>query len=145
MLYDLLQDKEFGVILTNHANDIISYLLEKGEEFAIIVDITNVDFSPKLPPEFKLPEFTKFLLVNYTFESAKLEKGVLTFEAGFGKENFGSVVSVPLESILQILIDDTPIFINLTASLQPKHKPKSSMEALMSNPENAHLLKRFNK
>jgi len=141
MLYDLLQDEEFRVILTNHANDLISYLLEKGEQFGIIVDITNVTFSPQLPPSIKLPEFTKFLLVNYTFESAKLEKGVLTFEAGFGKENFGSVVSVPLESILQIVVDDTPIFINLTASLQPKNKPKSSLEALMSNPENERFLK----
>ena len=145
MLYDLLQDDEFGAILKNHAIDIIYYLFEKDQEFGILTDIKNVEFNPPLPAHIhsKLPEFTLFLLMNYTFESAKLEEGYLTFEAGFGEENFGSVVKVPIESILQIIVDETPIFVNLTASVQaPKNKPKSSMEALLSNPENQKFLKK---
>ena len=145
MLYDLLQDEEFAAILKNHAIDIIYYLFEKDQEFGVLTDIKNVEFNPPLPDHIraKLPEFTLFLLMNYTFESAKLENGMLTFEAGFGDENFGSVVSVPVESILQIIVDETPIFVNLTASVQaPKNKPKSSMEALLSNPENRKFFKK---
>ena len=144
MLYDILQDEEFGTILKNHAIDIITYLFEKNEEFGVLVDISSVDFDPMLPQEImqQLPEFTLFVLANYTYESAKLEGSTLSFEAGFGPQNFGSVVSVPVESILQIIIDETPIFVNLTASIAQKPKPKNSMEALLSNPENRKFLKK---
>ncbi len=144
MLYDILQDEEFGTILKNHAIDIITYLFEKNEEFGVLVDISSVDFDPMLPQEImqQLPEFTLFVLANYTYESAKLEGSTLSFEAGFGPQNFGSIVSVPVESILQIIIDETPIFVNLTASIAQKPKPKDSMEALLSNPENRKFLKK---
>ncbi len=144
MLYDILQDEEFGVILKNHAIDIINFLLEKNQEFGVLVDIKRVEFDPMLPREIyeQLPEFTLFLLMNYTFESTTLQNGILRFEAGFGPENFGSVVSVPVEAILQIIVDETPIFVNLTASIPKKTQPKSSMEALLSNPENRRFLKK---
>ncbi len=147
MLYDILQDAEFRAILKNHAIDIISYLFEKEEEFGVVVDIDAVDFNPPLPEHIfkQLPEFTLFLLMNYTYESAHLEDGKLIFEAGFGSENFGSVVSVPLDAILQIIVDETPIFVNLTASIKEKREEKgikSSMEALLSNPENQKFLKK---
>ncbi len=144
MLYEILQDEEFSTILKNHAIDVISYLFEKNEEFGILVDISSVSFDPPLPQEImqQLPEFTLFVLANYTYESASLQNSLLTFEAGFGPENFGSFVSVPVESILQIIVDETPIFVNLTASISKKPKPKNSMEALLSNPENRRFLKK---
>ena len=144
MLYDILQDAEFSIILKNHAIDIITYLFEKNQEFGVLVDISAVTFDPMLPEDImqQLPEFTLFVLANYTYESAKLEESTLIFEAGFGAQNFGSVVSVPIESILQIIVDETPIFVNLTASIAQKPKPKNSMEALLSNPENRKFLKK---
>ncbi|BCD60773.1 MULTISPECIES: hypothetical protein [unclassified Nitratiruptor] len=144
MLYDLLQDEEFSVILKNHAIDIIQYLFEKNQEFGVLVDLKRVTFEPMLPEDIykNLPEFTLFLLMNYTYESAYLENGQLTFEAGFGPQNFGSKVTVPVEAIIQIIVDETPIFVNLTASIAKKEKPKSSMEALLSNPENRRFLKK---
>ncbi len=145
MLYDILQDEEFATILTNHATDILYYLFEKDQEFGVLVDLKQVAFDPMLPQEIyeKLPEFTLFLLMNYTYESARLEDGVLQFEAGFGSENFGSVVRVPVGAILQIIVDETPIFVNLTATVPKQQtKPKSSMEALLSNPENRRFLKK---
>ncbi len=144
MLYDILQDTEFSIILKNHAIDIITYLFEKNQEFGVLVDISAVTFDPMLPEDImqQLPEFTLFVLENYTYESAKLEESTLIFEAGFGAQNFGSVVSVPIESILQIIVDETPIFVNLTASIAQKPKPKNSMEALLSNPENRKFLKK---
>ena len=144
MLYDILQDTEFSIILKNHAIDIITYLFEKNQEFGVLVDISAVTFDPMLPEDImqQLPEFTLFMLANYTYESAKVEESTLIFEAGFGAQNFGSVVSVPIESILQIIVDETPIFVNLTASIAQKPKPKNSMEALLSNPENRKFLKK---
>ncbi|BCD62753.1 hypothetical protein NitYY0826_C1636 [Nitratiruptor sp. YY08-26] len=144
MLYDILQDEEFAVILKNHAIDIITYLFEKNQEFGVLVEISSVTFEPELPKNIyeQLPEFTLFLLMNYTYESARLEEGKLVFEAGFGAENFGSVVTVPIEAVLQIIVDETPIFVNLTASLAKKQQPKNSMEALLSNPENRKFLKK---
>ncbi|PHR53601.1 MAG: hypothetical protein COA44_15160, partial [Arcobacter sp.] len=74
------------------------------------------------------------------------------FEAGFGADNLGSVVTVPLLGIMQIIIDETPIFVNLaspteTKVTEAKNNPsensgqKSSMEALLANPENKKFLK----
>ena len=145
MLYDILHDEEFVTILANHAIDILSYLFEKKQEFSILVDLKQVEFNPKLPQNIyeMFPEFTLFALMNYTYESARLHKGILEFEAGFGSENFGSVVHVPVEAILQIIVDDTPIFVNLTATIPKQNtRQKSSMEALLSNPENQRFLKK---
>ncbi len=148
MLYDILQDEEFATILTNHATDILYYLFEKNQEFSILADLKQVEFNPKLPQNIyeKFPEFILFALMNYTYESARLHKGVLEFEAGFGSENFGAVVRVPVNAILQIIVDETPIFVNLTATIPKRQtRPKSSMEALLSNPENQRFLKKENK
>ena len=144
MLYDILQDDEFAAILRSHAIEILQYLFEKGQEFGVIADLSQTTFDPMLPKEIyeALPEFPLFLLMNYTFDSAKLEDGKLVFEAGFGSENFGSVVSIPIEAILQIVVDETPIFANLTATLKKKRTYKNSMEALLSNPENRKFLKK---
>ncbi len=70
----------------------------------------------------------------------------LIFEAGFGQENIGSFVSVPLSAILQIVIEETPILINLSIPKEPEEKDnggvEKSMEALLSNPENQKLFKK---
>ncbi len=144
MLYDLLQDEEFAVILKNHATQLLQYLFEKDQEFGIIADRKSITFDPSLPKEIyeSLPEFPLFLLVNYTYESAKIEDGRLLFEAGFGPQNFGSVVTVPIDAILQIIVDETPIFVNLTATISKKPSVKNSMEAFLSNPENQKFLKK---
>jgi len=150
MLYDILQDDEFGTILKNHATNLIKYLLEKDEPFGVLADTKSIVFSPDLPEDIvsSFSEFTLFLLMNYTLESAYLNNGKLIFEAGFGPQNIGSVVTVPIESILQIVVDETPVFVNLTATIKKPKKEegiKSSMEALLSNPENAKLLKKKKK
>ncbi|WP_187647881.1 hypothetical protein [Nitrosophilus labii] len=150
MLYDILQEDEFSAILKNHATDLIRYFLEKDEPFGVLARTETLSFNPDIPKEIKetFAEFTLFLLVNYTLESAYTEDSKLIFEAGFGSENIGSVVTVPIESILQIIVDETPIFVNLTATINKPRKEegiKSSMEALLSNPENQKLLKKKKK
>ena len=75
---------------------------------------------------------------------------MIVFEAVFGAENFGSIVSVPLLAIMQIIVDETPILINLASyKKEVKRAYKSdesgienSMASFLSNPENSKFLKK---
>ncbi len=150
MIQAILSDEKFCDMMEEHIEDVIGYLFEKDVNFSILTNISEVDFNPPLPTYItdNFKPITMFVLAGYTFESAEIEEGVLSFEAGFGNENIGSVVSIPLLAILQILIEETPIFINLSIneSLKERKKEekgiKKSMEALLSNPENQKLLKK---
>jgi len=59
-------------------------------------------------------------------------------------------VTVPLLAIVQIIIDETPVFINHAVYREPRptaEEPsaggiENSMAALMSNPENQKFLKK---
>jgi hypothetical protein len=92
---------------------------------------------------------TLFFLAGYTFESARLEEETLIFEAGFGEENVGSFVQVPLLSIMQIIVDETPIFVNLASpsevasnkSTKRENGVENSMASFLSNPENQKFIK----
>lgn len=150
MLYNILQEDEFGFILKNHAKDLLEFFLEKNEPFGVLAKSSDLSFNPELPDDIKknFGEFVLFMIANYTLESAFIEKDSFIFEAGFGSENIGSLVTVPIESIFQIIVDETPIFVNLTATIKKKKSKSSvqnSMEALLSNPENLKLLKKKKK
>ncbi len=149
MLHFALSDEKFCDIMQEHIQELLEYLLSKGVNFSILVNVSEIDFQPPLPDEirntFKLT--TMFILAGYTFESTIIDDGVVSFEAGFGVDNFGSLVSIPLLAILQIIVEETPIFINLSipSSVKKVKKQKKgikkSMDALLSNPENKKLLK----
>jgi hypothetical protein len=59
-----------------------------------------------------------FSLVNYTFSTVNLTENHISFEAGFGEENFGSKVTIPLFAIFQIIINESILFINPTATVE---------------------------
>ncbi len=153
MLSDLLKNEEFKDLLSGHTEEITQFLVENGMDFGILCNLAEIEFNPELPEEIgkSLKPLTLFILSGYTLETAYLdhEQEALFFEAGFGEDNFGSVVSVPLDAIIQIAIDDTVIHINLAASIQkPKNKTKKakatiekSMNAFLSNPENEKFKK----
>ena len=42
----------------------------------------------------------------------------MTFEAGFGEENFGSVCRIPYFAIFQINIENSILYINPTATVE---------------------------
>jgi hypothetical protein len=134
--------------MQEHISKTIEYLFKKEQEFAIACEVKYISFSPELPLSIKgtFDHTVLFILSGFTFESAELKEGDFLFEAGFGNDNFGSVVSVPLLAIRQIFVGDNPIVINFSDPL-PKEKKestaskKSSMEALLNNPENKKLLK----
>jgi hypothetical protein len=150
MLHKALSDERFCDMMSEHIEDILIYLLEENINFSILTNIAEVDFQPALPSEIQdtFKPITMFVLAGYTYESAMVNSEILSFEAGFGADNYGSLVSVPLLGILQIIVEETPIFINLSIPIDKKEKKdkkrgvKKSMEALLSNPENKKLLKK---
>jgi len=146
-LKNFFSDKDFVEIMQIHSREIIELLLDKGMLFSILVNISEVTFDPDLPDHIKkgFKPITLFALAGYTYETILIDDEYLEFEAGFGSENIGSVVKVPLYAIIQILIEDTPIYINLSRKLDEK-KQKSRIERskniFLSNPENQKYLKK---
>ena len=147
MLQDVLNNPDFSHEMKRHVKETLEILLKKGINFSILTNVAEINFEPQLPQEIRasFKPITMFVLAGYTFESCVVDDWGISFEAGFGHENFGSLVSVPMLSVLQIIIEETPILINLSVDVDEKPKSqekgvKRSMEALLSNPENKKLL-----
>lgn len=150
MLQSVLNDVEFSKEMKRHVKEVLEILLKKGINFSILTNVSEISFDPPLPEEISssFKPITMFVLAGYTFESCIVDDWGISFEAGFGHENFGSLVSVPMLSVLQVIVVETPILINLSVEVPEKPKKdktegvKRSMEALLSNPENEKLLKK---
>lgn len=148
MTINLLQTPEYKAITKSHILQTIEYLFSQNQEFAVACEIAHVSFSPALPKGIteSFQETVLFILSGYTFESASIDKKYFSFEAGFGPENFGATVTVPLLAIKQVLLGENPLVFNLSRYEEEKKKEanstKSSMEALLKNPENKKLLKK---
>ncbi len=137
--------------MENHVREMLIYLFENEQNFGILCKIEHITFDPPLPKHIsdEFRAMTLFFLAGYTFESARIENNALIFEAGFGHENVGSFVTVPLLSIVQIIIDDTPAFVNLAlpqeqrpaAAVESDEGVQNSMSAFLANPENQKFLK----
>ncbi len=155
MLYDVLKDQDYSNLMKKHIIGLLSHLFDKNQNFGVLCKIETLTFNPELPSDItsEFRPMTLFFLAGYTFESAKIDDDYLIFEAGFGPDNLGSVVTVPLLGIMQIIIDETPIFVNLASPVETnetkaknnenseRNGEKSSMEALLANPENKKFLK----
>ncbi len=152
MLENIIQDREFAQLMKKNIQELIILLFQKEQNFGILCKIEDVSFEPELPESInsEFRPLTLFFLAGYTFETARIENNLLIFEAGFGNDNFGSIVSVPLLSILQIIIDETPVLINISAYKEEESKEKdnvdesgvkNSMASFLSNPENSKFLK----
>ena len=148
MTINLFQTPEYKALISDHIFKTISYMFGKQQEFAIACEIKHITFSPELPTEIKesFDETVLFILSGYTYESAKLEDEYFSFEAGFGTDNFGSTVHVPLLAIKQMFVGDHPIVINLAEHSEKEEVAKvaknNSMKTLLNNPENKKLLKK---
>jgi len=152
VLENITEDKKFAELMQKTMIDLIVLLFEKEQNFGVLCNVQEVSFNPELPDDIRA-EFrpmTLFFLAGYTFETAHIEDDHLVFEAGFGRENIGSVVSIPLLGILQIIVEETPIFINVSnykEEIAPTVKEvdengvQNSMASFLNNPENAKFLK----
>jgi len=153
MTINLLQTPEYKALMQSHILQTIEYLFNKNQEFAVACEIEDILFTPELPQDIQssFNDTVLFIVSGYAFESASVDKEYFTFEAGFGPENFGATVTVPLLAIKQVMLGENPILFNLskyerekigTGVKKKKTSSKSSMEALLNNPENMKLLKK---
>lgn len=147
MLEDILDDEKFGLLMKMHVYECIDYLLQNDQPFSVMANLDLVKFNPELPTEISSafrPPVIVFTLDGYTFQSAKLSGDELSFEAGFGADNFASFVSFPLGAIVQILVENSPILINFAIHKEKENKNKTekSMSMFMSNPKNRELFKK---
>lgn len=153
MTINLFQTPEYRTLMQSHIFDTITYLFNKDQEFALACEVKTITFNPELPTEIldSFNETVLFILSGYTLESAQLEESYFSFEAGFGSDNFGSLVTIPLLGIQQVFVGDNPVVINHAKPVKDeegreendsrKALKSSSMEALLNNPENKKLLK----
>jgi len=153
MVTNLLYDTKFATLMENSATELIKYLFDKNIEFGVVCDTAGVSFDPVLPKDImkNIKQIALFVVSGYSFESAYLsDENTLYFEAGFGPQNFGSTVGISIDKIAQIVVEDTPIFINISAGQkkkvqapkEPTDSESKSMERLLSNPENKRFLKK---
>lgn len=151
MIDEVIKDRMFKEKMELHAREVVEYLVHKNEPFSILCNISLTEFDPPLPEEIasSFKPLTLFVLAGYTFESLNVDDEYIYFEAGFGPNNIGSFVTVPLFGILQIIVDESVLFVNLTAGSEEFRQQKeeeegvkNSMKALLDNPENRKLLKK---
>lgn len=152
MLENIIQDRDFALLMKKNIHEMIVYFFEKEQNFGILCRIDDVSFEPALPESIntEFRPMTLFFLAGYTFETAQIIDDMLVFEAGFGSDNFGSVVSVPLLSIMQIIIEESTVLINLSSYEEKKSIKEevdekgieNSMSSFLSNPENSKFLKK---
>jgi len=153
VLESVINNKEFAKLMKKNIQELIIYFFNQEQNFGILCKIEDITFDPELPESInsEFRPLTLFFLAGYTFETARIEDNHLIFEAGFGADNFGSVVTVPLLSIMQIIIDETPVLINLANHNEEDEKEskavdengvKNSMASFLSNPENSKFLKK---
>jgi len=120
MIQNIIEQPLYKDLMSSQIKQIIEYLQDNSEGFSITANIQGVSFEPELPAPISqnFAQFTLFTLANYTFESLQIEDDYITFEAGFGEENFGSFCTIPYFAIFQISMEGSILHINPTATIQ---------------------------
>ena len=144
MIKDIIENNEYKSLVEKQIKENVLFLLEKQQEFSITANIQPINFTPELPKVIKdqMHKFSLFTLSNYTYTTVQIDDNYISFEAGFGNENFGSVVKIPLYAIFQIIIDESILYINSVATVEKFNSDlkKNSFNIFKSNPNN----KKFN-
>jgi hypothetical protein len=144
MIHNLISTKEYKDLTTKQIKEILVFLVDQKVDFSLTANIDGVIFTPEIPNSIKkyFTKFTLFSLANYTLQSLELHENYLTFEAGFGSENFGSVCQVPYYAIFQISIENSILFLNPTATLEKYFMSKEEEEKQMEKSRKAFKLNR---
>ena len=144
MIKDIIENNDYKSLVTKQIKETIIFLMNNNQEFSITANIDPIVFTPDLPKVIKdqLNKYSLFVLSNYTYTTIILNDEFITFEAGFGSENFGSVVKIPLHSVFQIIVDESILYINSVATVDKFNKNivLNSMNVFKKNPNN----KKFN-
>ena len=144
MLENLINSPKYKNFTSSQVKDLLNFLVEEQIEFSLTANTKGVDFNPEIPESISkaFSQFTLFTLANYTFESIVIEDDMISFEAGFGSENFGSVCSLPFYAVFQISIDNSILFINPSATIEKYFKEDKEEEKQKERSMNAfHLNK----
>jgi len=144
----LLYNKQYKQLLIKQLKEQILFFLSNSIDFSIVVNMdSGVDFNPPLPDEIVagFREFTLFTISGYTFKSAYVQDDTFIFEAGFGSDNIGAIVYVDLDRILQLLRGETPVFINITATVAQDVEIKNSFDIFASKEKNQKFFKKGKK
>jgi hypothetical protein len=140
MIKDIIENQEYKNLVEKQIKENILFLLKKNQEFSITANIESITFTPELPKVIRdqMQKFSLFILSNYTYTTIEIDDDYLTFEAGFGNENFGSVVKIPLYAIFQIVVDESILYLNSVATVEKFNKDlrKNSMSIFKNNPNN---------
>ncbi|MDD4330575.1 MAG: hypothetical protein PHD79_11515 [Aliarcobacter sp.] len=140
MIKDIIENNEYKSLVEKQIKENVLFLLEKKQEFSITANIQPISFTPELPKVIKdqMHKFSLFTLSNYTYTTVQIDDNYISFEAGFGNENFGSVVKIPLYAIFQIIIDESILYINSVATVEKFNSDlkKNSFNIFKSNPNN---------
>ena len=140
MIKDIIENEEYKDLVESQIKENILFLLEKNQEFSITANIEPVTFNPELPSVIKnqMHKFSLFTLSNYTYTTIQIDNEYMSFEAGFGNENFGSVVKIPLHAIFQIIVDESILYLNSVATVEKFNKDlrKNSFDVFNNNPNN---------
>lgn len=146
MIKDVIENENYKNLVSSQIKNTIEFLIGNDEEFAITANIKGITFTPELPVAIydQLSAFSLFILANYTYTTLDLDEEYIYFEAGFGKENFGSLVKIPFNAIFQIIVDESILFVNSTATVQDffsqKDQDNKSLNAFKKNPNNQSLI-----
>ncbi len=144
MIKNIIENDEYKNLVEKQIKENVLFLLDKNQEFSITANIDPVTFTPELPSVIKnqMHKFSLFTLSNYTYTTIQIDNEYMSFEAGFGNENFGSVVKIPLHAIFQIIVDESILYLNSVATVEKFNKDlrKNSMNIFKNNPNN----KKFN-
>lgn len=138
-MYELLNNNEYQKLTIKQSKELIEFLSKNTNIFDLTANSKGIVFNPPLPNSIyeKFGQFILFTLTNYTLQSLVINENYITFEAGFGAENFGSTCKVSIESIFQISIENSILFLNPNATVdkdffenvQENEQKKRSMNA----------------
>jgi hypothetical protein len=144
MIKNIIENEEYKDLVEKQIKENILFLLEKNQEFSITANIEPITFTPELPTVIKshMNKFSLFILSNYTYTTIQIDDEYMSFEAGFGNENFGSVVKIPLYAIFQIIVDESILYLNSVATVEKFNqvKKRNSFDVFKNNPNNKNLL-----
>ena len=149
VIFNIIEDSEYKEMVEGQIFEVIEFLIEKGEEFTITANINGVSFNPEIPKSISkaFPHFTLFTLANYTYSTILLTETDISFETGFGAENFGSVVTIPLHAVFQIVLEESILFLNPTATVEKYFTPQKekAQDGLDQNERSLNAFKMNNK
>ena len=130
MIIDVVENINYKNLVEKQIFELFEFLINNDNEFSITANIKAAEFSPSMPDSIResFQPFTMFSLMNYTYESIELTSTHISFEAGFGAENFGSVVTIPLFAIFQVIIDESILFLNPVATVDKFLNTKNNIE-----------------